>query len=360
MEINEKIKDLEETVEKKVNGLSNSIEKKIGIPAKEIKEEFEAIVSEFKKILDLDEDLIKKRAYIKLKSNWQSELDSDAPVFEGMIVAALKPYDFSSYPRFVARQEWEKDKDSAIENGFANADGELLDYRKKFNSGKPNPNYGKKLPENNWSRNIYGVCLSPDIGEPEFFHMQLTGNSAVELDIPVFTPVRFRAKPAETQPGNMLRLWPWAHQSFEEIKNASFTIEDVLKHEMVKSKNINISRLEEWAKSNNSYDDFVITEGDVIYLDEDPHPRTGNLRMVLYDDTMEDRGGYTCWIPEDFVEKVDFGTASRLIVSGTTSENEFNGEVDYNVNIAGLYAIPELKTPRAKSRKYSEDYEQIY
>jgi hypothetical protein len=90
----------------------------------------------------------------------------------------------------------------------------------------------------------------------------------------------------------------------------------------------------------------VIVQGDVQYVSPDPNASTGNRMMVLDDPSLpEDHPGVTCWIPEHLHENVDFGSGSRVIVVGSTTEAHFQEDINYLINVTGLYAIPKFKVP---------------
>lgn len=361
MEIEEFMESIEGSIKERVQELAESVEKKLGIPKEDIIKEYQAEKDYLEGNLDTDNDkLIQRRAWVRLRGNWKSELRSDAPVFNGVVLGASDPFDLARWPRAQALEKYEEDPEKAIEEGYVNKDGEPLDTRKTFKSGNRNPRYGQPLPETNFIRNIIGVCKEMGTDKIKKFRMTLNGEQATDVEIPLFKPVRFRANVQKTQNDpKWLGLNAWSRQKFSPVET-DFEVMDVLNHKEVRDLVVDLEDLPEWHQANSDNPQSVmLVEGDAEYIDSGPNPTTGNLRMVIATDAlgMED---FTVWVPEHVISDIDFGAGSRVLVTGSTTQTEFEGDINYMINAWGVYAYPDLKVHKDEvSEQALEGYAQI-
>ena len=72
--------------------------------------------------------------------------------------------------------------------------GTPLETRKEWGQGRPNPNFGKPLPEHNYLKNIWVIAKKVSSNDEfKFYPMTVTGDLAQDESIPLFKPVRFSA-----------------------------------------------------------------------------------------------------------------------------------------------------------------------
>jgi len=348
MDVEEYLEEVEQNVQDKLEGLANRVEQKLAIPRSEIIQEFKDEVERLTEALDVDDErIIERRAWARIRGAWKQELMSNAEVFEGVVFGASDPFDMNAPRRYQAEQAYEDDPKKAINEGYVNEDGEPLDTN------------GNLIQSPDWIRNIVGVKKPIDGDDVTLFKMTMSGNNAKEVNIPTFTPVRFRANVTGNEENGYEVLNSWTRQSFEEI-DADFTVEDVLDTPEAKRIMIDLNDIRTWHNEHvGTYDEIMMVEGDVAYIDSEPNRVTGNLRMVLDSDDIGETDQYTVWLPEHLHGAADFAAGSKVIVAGSTGENEFGGEIDYMINAWGLYAYPELKIPARNEDAELGSYDQI-
>jgi len=362
MGIEDFMEEIEQPVSERVNGLAEDVHDKLGLPMEEVIKQFKEEIEHLKDVLDTDnEELIQKRAWTRVRGEWKRQLKSDAKMFNGVVLGASDPFDLVSYPRRQAKQAYKEDPEEAIEKGLVNEDGEPLDTREKFSTGTPNPNYGKPLPDHRWIRNVVGICKPIDEDEVSMFTMTLNDNQATDIDIPSFKPVRFRANEGQEGSGKpgFKKLNPWSGLQFNVVEDADFSVEDVLAVDEMDKVLIDLEEIPDWhARNATDPTSVMAVEGDVEYIADSPN-QNNSLRMVIDSDElgMDD---YTVWVPEHEFESCDFGAGSRVMVVGSTTQSEFNGETDHMINAWGIYAYPELKIAKDEvSSKAIEQFKQV-
>ena len=119
------------------------------------------------------------------------------------------------------------------------------------------------------------------------------------------------------------------------------------------------------------FDKWVITQGSVSSIDLTPNEKTGNLRMVLDDESMifappKESGfsGVTAWIPTDRGLDTDFSQDSRVYVVGKLNRGKAVDPVtkqplpevpgDIMINVWGLY-VPEIFKVKAEVKALTSE-----
>ena len=323
---------------------------KLSVPVEDIQAEFDSIVNNDLKEFELSVEDKEKRALQMLVLHYKKQLRSPAIGFEGMIIGVGDLFDMSRKLRQTAMDAFRENPHDAIENGVTDADGNPLDNRAVFGSGKENRQFGKPLPEHNYIRNIVGVALRANVEEaPKVFTMSISGDKAENLVIPVFTPVKFRAINKSDDSDTQFTLNGSSVTEFVvsdkiQMPAPQIVLEKVCGHMMVP-----LNELDEYHKT--AKDDFnrlSVTLADVSMIGENV-TSVGNRMMVLEDMAASmddlDAPGTTCWVPESI--DLDFGEGSKVLVIGKTSQGKSRddpnelGEV--MINVMGVYALPEYK-----------------
>jgi len=340
---------------------------KLSITEDEVKKDYSELVEDEKKVHPnfSDEDK-EKRALQRLVTIYKKQLRSPAVGFEGCIIGIGDCIDTVARMRANAKKQFNENPQIAIQNGVTDEDGNPLDMREKWSDDRPNPNFGKPLPEHSYLRNIYGIALKTGKDDkPKFFSMSLSGKIADNEDMPLFKSLKFRAID-RTSPQDIDHLYTLNSSSFTEFKEDSsvkLPKPKELLETYCKSLFVDIDKLEQYHQSNaENYNRLCIVEGDVSMLVLDP-TSTGSRRMVIEDAENLDieSPGITCWLPPRL--DIDFGEQSKVLVIGRTAQGKKRDEAgnptdepgDMMLNVYGIYAIPDYKIKPTIKEMTEED-----
>jgi len=333
-------------IKTKVEKLAEQVKDKLGLDPQEVFSQWDeelALIKELRSDLTANDQ--EKRAFLRLRGHWKKELRSPAKFFEGMIIKVAPPFDVLRSMHQSARMLFDKDPQKAIAEGWTDAEGNALDNRKTYSTGRENPDYGKKLPPHRHIQNIAGIAKANDMTTPVKFSMVLSERTAGKLDIPLFTPVKFRANPARKQPDDgTMALNEYSSIRFQAAEIEGFPgPEEVLK-QFYEDDFVDVADLSEWHKDNESDPRrMAIIDNFVDDVDPEANPSTGNSRMVMISDDGAEE--VVIWVPEHLRKYLDFGASSRVIALGRTSQQTFDDEERTMLNCEGLYAPPKDKIP---------------
>jgi len=334
------------TIKEKVDELSKTVEDKLGVTKQKVLDQWEEELATVANLRgDLPDEEQEKRAFLRLRGHWKRELRSPAKFYEGIIFRVAPPFDVLRSMHAAAQIIYEKDPQKAVAEGWTDEQGHTLDNRRKYSTGRVNENYGKKLPDHRYIQNIMGIAKAQDMDAPLMFNMVLSERKAGKVEIPIFTPVRFRANPAPTQPKDgTMALNEYAGLQFVPAEIEGFPAPEDLLHNFLEDNFVAPEELPDWHKSNeNDPRRFAIIEGYVDDVDPTANPATGNARIVMIDDAGETE--IVIWVPAHLRHLVDFGASSRIIAGGRTTQQEFNEEVRTMLNCEMLYAPAADKIP---------------
>jgi len=322
---------------------------KLGYTTEEIKQEYEKLIEDENKLHpNLTEDQRKTRALQRLAMTYKRLLRSPAVVFEGIVIGVSPVINTMAARIRMAKQMFAENPQEAIRLGLTDENGTPLDNLKTFSTGRENPNYGKPLQEERLLCTVYGLAC-PKGGEVKEFILQLN-DAQTKQKIPILQPVRFRAINRSQEGDEKYILGGSVLTKFEkaDIKLPEIT---TLLREKLKHYNIKISEIKDFhEKHKDDFNRLAIIEGDVITLQLEPNPVSGNRLMVINDDPINpDSKDLLCWIPPHI--DIDFGEQSRVLVIGQTAEmpkrledgSYSDTEKDNCLNVYGIYAIPEYK-----------------
>ena len=335
-----------ENIEAKVKELAQTVEDKLGVNKQEVLDQWE---KELELVAELRSDLPKedqsKRAFLRLRGNWKRELRSPAKFYEGMVIRVASPFDVLRSMHNAAQLIYEKDPHNAIAEGWTDENGNALDNRRQYSTGRDNPDFGKKLPPTRFIQNVMGVAKSSDMQAPMVFSMVLSDRIAGQINVPVFQTVKFRANLAKKQPTDgTLALNEYSGLRFMPSEIEGFPGPETIIDQFFEDHKSAIEDLEIW-HNDHAQDPkrFVIVTGDVDDVDSRANATTGNSRIVLLDDSGDVE--VTVWIPEHLRSLIDFGPGSRVIVDGRTAISTFNDQQQLLINGEGIYAPPHDKIP---------------
>ncbi len=326
---------------------------KLSIPVEEIQNEFNNILANEKQSHpNNDDEAQQKRALQRLVLLYKKQLRSPAIGFEGMIIGIGDLFDTVKRLRTSALDIYRENPQEAIANNVVNENGEPLDTREVFGTGRQNSGFGKPLPEHSYIRNVIGIALRTNVQEaPKMFSMTLNGSAAELCNAPMFVPVKFRAINKSDENSDKFVLNGSSVTRFEQSDKIKMPSPlEVLKKtcgEMF----VPIEKAEQYHQQNK--DDFnrlALFEGDVSIISEEP-TQTGSKMMIIEDpnQSLEDIGipGMTCWVPKVQVDNIDFAEGSKVIVVGRTAQGKSrenpNELGDVMLNVLGVYSIPEFK-----------------
>lgn len=304
--------------------LKEVLKSKLGLTEEVFDKEFEEAL----KAASGDE----KRAVRILKAKYKGQLRSPAKMFKGVVIARRPIMDLVAPLRREAYLQAQIDRFKARESGYIDAHGNPLDTRQEI-WGRPNPNFGKPLPEHDYIRSIYGVVEVED--EYKLFALTLRGDK-VFLDIPLWKPVQFRANVARNQPDDgTLRLNQSTTTTFIPL-DEELSIHEVLDSDLLSDYVYSLSDLKE---AYTKQPPFVIVSAVVAGRTSEPN-EYGNYFFNLDDDSLDiDADGVPCFVPVDALEGFDVQIGDEIIVTGRVNQNERDGQTRYVLNAWDIIPI---------------------
>lgn len=357
--LEEKIEELEGTIQERVEKKANAVENKLGLDKDEVYMDYlsekEYLTEKYE---DRDESTLNHQAWVRIKTKWNRELNSDADMFEGFIVGAGTPFDAVKNRRKTAKKVFEENPEKAIEEGLTDEEGNPLDNRKKFRSGGKNPNYGDKLPEHNWLRQIIGVYTKVGSDQkPKKFWMTLRGDNATSLDLPIMEAVRFRGNEADAERDGVQII-----NSIRDMRFNVFDSDDIkpeIAIDMFSDDFVNLEDVKDINENKLGYDELYATEGWVEYVPTRT-PDDQNMRISISNDELG-MEQYTVWLPDHLKKYVDFEVGSKVWVFGHIRTSMYNDEKTYQVNAWGLYPYPEFRINDNESGAMDgQDFAEVY
>lgn len=315
----------------------------------------------------------------------------------GFFISLEAPRDMMSWNRNKAKEEYLRNNDKALEEGFVavateNAlgkwvisryhkneyqekivsnlpegaeeleDGTMiipLDSQATYMSGSTNKNYGKPLPLEQFRRSglFYG---SIDGGEKKLYNFSYKNQPAIDFAPNCFEWIYFACIPSEdgsaiygmtkTTLNSLVKhsdTNPEA-DNYEDVSGFDFEqcLVDNLSSHLVPL--VEVDRAHIQRQTLPSKERFIVTDGTVCNMNMSP-TSNGNRIINITDLNAEfdydgDSNMTTCWIPNHLV--IDFGIGSSIIVIGRTSQRIVDGEADpVTINVAGLYVVQRTGSP---------------
>lgn len=374
------------------NEISNGA-KAIGLTEEEALNKFEEICQENN--IETTNPLAKGlwRSYVasvKRTQNTDSSGNSNESYYKkafGFFVSLDAPIDVMAWNRGRAIEEFKRDSDNALENGFVavatkNALGKWVvsryhnnEYEEKtvsslpngaeetedgtvfipldntptYMNGGKNANYGKPLPVEQFQRR--GVFFG-DLGDGEMktYTFSYKNQAGVEFAPNTFEWLHFLCIVSNDNSSiygvKEMTLDSLSLNSELSPENdlyrdmSSFDFEDCLRNNfgshLVPLVDLDKAHIERQSLS--SRERFVITDGTVCNMNMNPTAngnRIINLTDINAEFDFENEGVVTCWIPSHI--NIDFGVMSSVIIVGRTSQRTTDEGVEpVTINVSGL------------------------
>jgi|13_taG_2_1085334.scaffolds.fasta_scaffold03846_6 hypothetical protein len=219
-----------------------------------------------------------------------------------------------------------------------------VDDRKAWNSGQPNPNYGKPLPATRWQRSLLFVGKIND-GEYQEYVLRVNGEQAKTFQPRTFAWCEFDCVPNSNNPSNLsARKDGSTVASLNYLDSSENTLEVI--QSVLGEKVSALTTLDSY-HSENSHKPYnqrlVVTDGNVANMNLQAYDN-GNRVIFLsdlnadFDYEGEGFSSTACWVPSHV--DIDFGIGSNVIIAGRTSQREVDGELsNVSINVLGLYVV---------------------
>lgn len=357
--------------ERKIEELFEVLNKKLDIPIEELKAEYESVLAEVKADPQfkegVSEEVLENIARNRFTTRKTRELSSNAVPWEGTVFGIGDLIDTVANQKRLTDAAFKVDPMKTMKGWvyqnrlvLANKDGVPL-YPDTPGNKKMN-RVGKPLVEHSWLRTVLGVARPIDkktrvAGPPQTFKMSLNGKAAIDVSkIPLNKKAKFlglnKTKDEDRQVGEY-RINSSAFTRFDEVELPDMPeLEQLLPN--VLGHYLSLGELDEFhSKNEENYLRWVITEGNVTMLNLEPNAKTGNMMMIITDESLMfsgDQTGVVCWIPTDRGIEIDFGVESRIFVVGKTTRGKARDPItqelteapgDVMINVYGIYA-PEM------------------
>ena len=337
-----------------------------------IKLEFEEVVTEVKndeKFKDMTEEQIRNTARNRYSMRKAREKGSNAIPWEGIVIGIGDLIDTVAKQRRVTEAAFKADSMKTMKGWIYNevfvksdADGKPLypetDGNKKF--GRAN----KPLPEHSWLRTIYLFVKPIDpktklpAGPPQPAVMIVNNQYAINPTMPLMKTVKFKAINKTGTEDSKLGEYRINHSAFTKFD--AITIKDFPPIETIlagiTSHFVSLGEMDAWhVKNESNKARWIVTEGSVSNLNLEPHPKTQNMSISLYDESLtfggSDKTAIMCWVPTDRNIEIDFGQESRIYIIGRPNRGKAKDPVtkavlegvpgDVSINVYGVFA-PEM------------------
>jgi len=297
------------------------IASKFRLSEEKVREDFENLLKQY-------EGLAEKIA-VKKTARRLARMYKNTEEYVGFIIGVSEARDRVAILKAKALKLFQENPEEAIASGVVNANGIPLDVRETIR-GRPNPNYGMpfKEDEHEWVRDIYGIIRFNGVWKP--FRISVWGSSAREIDLPLFTPVRFRAI-YKGEVNEWIQLNISRFTSFQPIKE-ELDIYDIIKKTLGISP---LSRVKRIAKGSRFYP--IVTEGDVTRIRLEPLP-TGNRLAWVDDDTLSwEEDEIMLLIPAHI--QLTFGEGSRIMIVGLPRLLVRDTQERVSILVLGIYPL---------------------
>ena len=330
-----------------IESLRRSVEKKLGTTREAFDKVVEAKRSLVKKNSPgLDEAGVEKRVFLLVKSEYKKQLMSPALNFEGVVISRGRVFDTVAQMRADAMDAVKRDEEQAVAEGYIDVDGYPLDMREVYKSGQPNRQYGKRLPKHNYLSNLIGVCIHEEV--PKLFRLILSDEVfadkpaletlKTEMEVPMFTPVEFRANVAKTQRDERFLQLNQSKSTDFKIGDAEIDIANVMSSELLEPFRVTPEEVGNYYDAHATQPErLVVMEGSVMMIGEEAGISGDVLVMVDSEESGFDFMGVRCWMPSNLMEKCDMEEGDVVTIIGQANRGTFGDESVDMINVTGIY-----------------------
>lgn len=347
-----------------------------GETVEELKKEFELVVAEVKadeKLQGFTEDQYRVNARNRFALRKTRESASGAIPWEGVVIGVGDLIDT------VAKQKKMTDA-SFKSNALKTSQGTIYNDTLVKSDENGVPQYpdtemnrkfgkaGKPLPDHSWLRTLFMFVRPIDpktkqAGVAQLAKMSINNAAAIDVSgVPQMVPVKFKALNKTTDEDRKAGVYRINHSTFTKFEPATIAdmppVEQILP--TIAGKYKTLDELDVYTDTNVADKGlWVITEGSVVTLNLEPNKKTGNMFMIITDESLlfsgNDKTGVMCWIPTDRNITIDFGQESRVYIVGKPRRGDAKDPVtgeylkgvpgDVSLTVYGVYAPDMFKTP---------------
>jgi len=276
---------------------------------------------------------IEKYAVNRLHAYVKRELSSPAVKLEGYVLGLTDITDYGAQRMYdEAKALYEANPQQAINEGVVDAEGNPIYTKPEWRKGqiiKPEESKGRTA-----------ILLAKREGEENFkkAFLKLAGDK-INLEIPLFTPVIFRANMSQKSTDDLLLLNSSTVTEFqatgEMLDDLTPIISDLKR--CFGENMVTPSELKEWHLKNqddiNRVAIIKATISDLRFTRDDVRSNILELDDINMGLDPDDIERITCWVPKEFKINFKVGTPDVIIVGRTgMDENE-----NINVNAYGIW-----------------------
>ena len=323
--------------------LITDVMEKFGLGREEVVKEYQNIEQESRKMFSfLPEEELRKRIDFNFATFFKDLSKSDTKVFEGVIYA-LEPANYISRRRIekimqvynespdgkkieigdnagkIQLTMW-KDKLGLNElQGFVKMINDLpvaVDNIEFWNVGKPNqrknPNYGKPLNDEDFSRTMYGTIVYE--GKMTKFFAKLQGKYK-NMGVPLNRAINFRMSIYKKMDDGTLQLAIRKNTKFVDI-NKTVEVAGLVQNLYSITPIKNIEEIVTNNRDQKIYGDLRLVKGQVLDLNLTPETGKPSFRLMEESLDLTESADVRISLPENIAETVDFGEFSTVAVLG--------------------------------------------
>jgi len=213
---------------------------------------------------------------------------------------------------------------------------------------RPNPNYGKPLPHEQFR--MAGVFIGTiESGAEAIYYFSYKGEASKEFNPKSFSLVEMQVIPDSNNTDRIYGFKTGTLESLVVKEEEQPTLEQLQNHVMEYAVShysplIDLNRYHTTVGDKRYAERFVITDGSVSSVNMTPNS-FGTRRVTITDlnsDFDYDGGqwaGTTCWVPSNI--DIEFGIGSNVLVVGRTSQgrNDDGSLGDVTLNVSGLLCV---------------------
>jgi len=151
--------------------------KRLNIPIEDLTDKLRRFKADVRYLYpDLPEEKVEQKAIIRLGAELASMLRSarDSVIFRGVCIGIGERRDMWGRIIRVANEMWNQDPTKAVAEGYTDAEGHPLDWRKEVRPGVPNPRFGERITSV-WTRTVYFVG-SVNQEEEDLYRLECRGD----------------------------------------------------------------------------------------------------------------------------------------------------------------------------------------
>lgn len=290
----------------------------------------------------------------------QYKRDPDTTYMVGMVAIAVRTENGYQLSATVDGEEKIKNISKLPSVGVEIDDGKWvipLNTQKTVWDGKPNSNYGRPIPADNWSMNGHFIG-NVDGGEVRHYMFRARGNTAQTFKPETFRFMHMKVM-NDDQKGMMYAVDrdfqtvlsleyndELAEEAEHRMNTSNMSVSDLVTEHMGKHlcPLIGLERHHAETQSKPYNERLVLTDGSVTNINPKV-TKAGSRTMFLsdlnadFDYSGEQYSSTACWIPQSI--DLDFGIGSHVLILGRTSQRTMEDGTlgSVSINVSGLYVI---------------------